>query len=81
MAARPCGRPCGIFMGISPEAGLSAGGEYAQGHLYYIFLKPEFMPTTQAATRPVSRIGTPTAPATPARPSGPDDMFPGAVRP
>ncbi len=29
-----------LFMGIGPTAGIKAGGQYAEGKLYYLFLKP-----------------------------------------
>ena len=32
-----------IFMGIGPGAQIVAGGQYAEGRLYYLFLKPEYM--------------------------------------
>jgi membrane-bound lytic murein transglycosylase A len=34
-----------IFMGIGPEAEVLAGGQYAEGRLYYLFLKPEHVET------------------------------------
>lgn len=47
-----------IFMGIGPSAEILAGGQYAEGRLYYFFLKPEFvdqyMPKQQAA-RPAKK--------------------------
>jgi membrane-bound lytic murein transglycosylase A len=30
-----------LFMGVGPTAGLKAGGQYAEGKLYYLFLKPD----------------------------------------
>lgn len=30
-----------LFMGVGPTAGIKAGGQYAEGTLYYLFLKPE----------------------------------------
>jgi len=30
-----------LFMGVGPTAGLKAGGQYAEGQLYYLFLKPD----------------------------------------
>jgi membrane-bound lytic murein transglycosylase A len=30
-----------LFMGVGPTAGIKAGGQYAEGKLYYLFLKPE----------------------------------------
>lgn len=80
-----------IYMGEGPEAGARAGQEFAQGRLYYIFLKPELIPagTVTAPRVPASapRTTTPaprgTTSPTPARPAptGGSDMFPGAVRP
>jgi membrane-bound lytic murein transglycosylase A len=32
-----------IFMGIGPGAQIVAGGQYAEGRLYYLFLKPEYV--------------------------------------
>jgi membrane-bound lytic murein transglycosylase A len=32
-----------LYMGFGDAAGVRAGNTYAQGHLYYIFLKPEFV--------------------------------------
>lgn len=32
-----------IFMGIGPTAEIIAGGQYAEGRLYYIFIKPEYI--------------------------------------
>jgi membrane-bound lytic murein transglycosylase len=32
-----------IFMGIGSSAEILAGGQYAEGRLYYLFLKPEFI--------------------------------------
>jgi len=29
-----------LFMGVGPTAGIKAGGQYAEGKLYYLFLKP-----------------------------------------
>ena len=31
---------CDLFMGIGPEARTLAGGQYAEGTMYYFFLKP-----------------------------------------
>lgn len=33
-----------IFMGIGPTAETLAGGQYAEGALYYFILKPELVP-------------------------------------
>ena len=30
-----------LFMGVGPTAGIKAGGQYAEGQLYYLFLKPD----------------------------------------
>jgi membrane-bound lytic murein transglycosylase A len=32
-----------IFMGIGPTAEIVAGGQYAEGRLYYFFVKPEYI--------------------------------------
>lgn len=32
---------CDIFMGIGPDAEVLAGGQYAEGELHYLFLKPD----------------------------------------
>jgi membrane-bound lytic murein transglycosylase A len=32
-----------IYMGVGPSAEILAGGQYAEGRLYYFFLKPEFV--------------------------------------
>jgi len=32
-----------IFMGIGPSAEILAGGQYAEGTMYYLFLKPEYV--------------------------------------
>lgn len=32
-----------IFMGIGPSAEILAGGQYAEGKLYYFFLKPQYV--------------------------------------
>ena len=73
-----------IYMGQGPAAGARAGQEFAQGRLYYIFLKPELTGTvpTGAASAPARTPATPATPGrAPAAPSGGGDMFPGAVRP
>jgi membrane-bound lytic murein transglycosylase A len=31
-----------IFMGVGPSAEILAGGQYAEGRLYYLFLKPDY---------------------------------------
>lgn len=36
-----------LFMGIGPTAGIKAGNQYAEGNLYYIFLKPESVAAVQ----------------------------------
>jgi membrane-bound lytic murein transglycosylase A len=30
-----------LFMGVGPTAGIKAGGQYEEGQLYYLFLKPD----------------------------------------
>ena len=81
-------------MGIGDAAGVRAGQQFAQGHLYYVFLKPEFAtPGRYPDLKPVSpppRGLTPGTPAQgsrpPAEPSrsntggGSDEMFPVAVK-
>jgi len=69
-----------IFMGIGDQAGVKAGEEFAQGRLYYLFLKPEFVPGMMAPPSPGPRVPAPAATPTPARPTT-TEMFPGAVRP
>ena len=32
-----------IYMGVGPGAEILAGGQYAEGRLYYFFLKPQFI--------------------------------------
>jgi membrane-bound lytic murein transglycosylase len=32
-----------IFMGVGSGAEILAGGQYAEGNLYYFFLKPEYV--------------------------------------
>ena len=59
-AIRAAGR-ADIYMGIGKEAGLQAGHQFAQGKLYYIFLKPELTNTIQ---HPALRNQTRTPPAT-----------------
>ena len=34
---------CDLFMGIGPEARTLAGGQYAEGTMYYFFLKPQIV--------------------------------------
>ncbi len=36
-----------LFMGVGPTAGIKAGGQYAEGKLYYLFLKPESVATIE----------------------------------
>jgi membrane-bound lytic murein transglycosylase A len=51
-----------IFMGIGPMAEILAGGQYAEGRLYYLFLKPQYIDRYAIAQRPAA------PPRTPARP-------------
>jgi peptidoglycan lytic transglycosylase A len=37
-----------IFMGVGPSAEILAGGQYAEGRLYYLFLKPQAPPVSVA---------------------------------
>jgi membrane-bound lytic murein transglycosylase A len=39
-----------IFMGIGPGAEILAGSQYAEGKLYYLVLKPEYMPVDPAGS-------------------------------
>ena len=32
-----------IFMGVGASAEILAGGQYAEGRLYYFFLKPQYV--------------------------------------
>jgi membrane-bound lytic murein transglycosylase A len=77
-----------IYMGIGDAAGHRAGQQFAQGKLYYLFLKPQFVRVAPGAApargATPNTPGTPARPGTPApggRPAGGDEMFPGAVRP
>jgi membrane-bound lytic murein transglycosylase A len=95
-AIRAAGR-ADMYMGIGDAAGQLAGREFAQGRLYYFFLKPELVnpasfpslrPTparAPAAPRANSRSSSRAPARAPAnttsvpRPTGGDEMFPGAV--
>jgi membrane-bound lytic murein transglycosylase A len=44
-----------IFMGIGPSAEILAGGQYAEGRLYYFFLKPQFVPQYAPPAASVAR--------------------------
>jgi len=84
-AIRAAGR-ADIYMGIGDAAGRRAGLEYAQGRLYYVFLKPQYVqaaPAAPALTRVVpnspNRAGGQGQPVPANRPPGADEMFPGAV--
>lgn len=76
-AIRAAGR-ADMYMGIGPQAGELAGRQFAEGRLFYLFLKPELVNTVQLPARrptapaaPAPRNGarpsTPATPATPAR--------------
>ncbi len=41
-----------IFMGVGASAEILAGGQYAEGQLYYFFLKPEYAPDGVADANP-----------------------------
>jgi len=45
-AIRAAGR-ADLFMGIGPTAGIKAGNQYAEGNLYYIFLKQDSIAAVQ----------------------------------
>ncbi|MDY7107079.1 MAG: MltA domain-containing protein [Planctomycetota bacterium] len=40
-----------MFMGVGPGAAILAGGQYAEGRLYYLFLKPEHVPAGARGAR------------------------------
>ena len=84
-----------LYMGIGDAAGQLAGEEFAQGQLYYFFLKPEYVnpssfpPPAQGAKGVVSAKGKPAkysgtgkglTPAGGTGTGGSDEMFPGAVK-
>ncbi|HEY4330626.1 MAG TPA: MltA domain-containing protein [Phycisphaerae bacterium] len=76
-----------IYMGEGPDAGTRAGEEFAQGHLLYIFLKPELVGTVRPGSATILPSSAPRLPApartttTTPRPATGGEMFPGAVRP
>lgn len=94
-AIRAAGR-ADIYMGIGDEAGKLAGREFAQGRLYYVFLKPDLaagvaVPAMKQTAVPKGiTTGTPKKGATPPKKGGPvptpssgtggGDMFPGSVK-
>jgi membrane-bound lytic murein transglycosylase A len=88
-AIRAAGR-ADIYMGVGDEAGKLAGHQYAQGHLYYLFLKPTLMgqvgnmkpvPMPKNMTPGTPKKTNGKAPAAPKGSSGgSDEMFPGAVK-
>jgi len=53
-----------IFMGIGPSAEILAGGQYAEGTLYYFFLKPEYV-----SQYPLPEKSAPKAPPASKRPA------------
>lgn len=53
-AIRAAGR-ADIYMGIGPAAEILAGGQYAEGYLYYFFLKPEYI--SEYAPRALTKPG------------------------
>ena len=74
-----------IYMGFGDQAGVRAGEEFAQGRLFYVFLKPELVrgigvPPPQPPVSPPSTPRLPT-PATTRSAPATTEMFPGAVRP
>ena len=46
-----------IFMGIGPSAEILAGGQYAEGTLYYFVLRPEYVQEYLAKARGTPRSG------------------------
>lgn len=57
-AIRAAGR-CDVFLGTGPEVGELAGRTFAEGQLYYIFVKPEWSGASRAHT---GTLASPTAP-------------------
>ena len=47
-----------IFMGWDPGAEIVAGGQYAEGKLFYLFLKPQFVDQYLPATAPNRRVAS-----------------------
>jgi membrane-bound lytic murein transglycosylase A len=73
-----------IYMGFGDDAGKRAGEEFAQGRMYYVFLKPEYVSSVMGASA-TARPATGAAPGGATRrggtrPAG-GEMFPGAVGP
>jgi membrane-bound lytic murein transglycosylase A len=65
-AIRAAGR-ADIYMGIGDAAGEQAGREFAGGHLYYLFLKPELVnPSSFPSQKPVT-VARPSHPSTTAK--------------
>jgi membrane-bound lytic murein transglycosylase A len=46
-----------IFMGVGASAEILAGAQYAEGTMYYFFLKPEY--ASQYPLPPVAKKGAP----------------------
>jgi membrane-bound lytic murein transglycosylase A len=57
-AIRAAGR-CDVYMGVGDEAGQLAGQTYQEGRLYYLFLKPELLPTGPASLGDPNLVGNP----------------------
>jgi membrane-bound lytic murein transglycosylase A len=78
-----------LYMGFGDAAAARAGDEFAQGRLYYIFLKPELVrsvaapaPAAGPGLRPPAARPSTSTPQVPAATRPPtSEMFPGAVRP
>jgi membrane-bound lytic murein transglycosylase A len=80
-----------LYMGIGDAAGQLAGEEFAQGQLYYFFLKPELVNPASfpqgakvanahpATKHPATKYTGTGQGLTPATGTGNDEMFPGAV--
>ena len=76
-AIRAAGRG-DIYMGIGEEAGQLAGRQFAQGHLFYLVLKPTLVTSSAfPALTPATRTSAtrPVAPKTGTK-TGSDEMFP-----
>jgi membrane-bound lytic murein transglycosylase A len=79
-AIRAAGR-ADIYMGIGEAAGKLAGHQYAQGRLYYLFLKPSLIGQVgDLRPAPMPKNVTPGTPRKGKAPAGTDEMFPGAVK-
>jgi len=65
-----------IYMGIGPQAGQQAGAEFAQGRLYYMFVKPTEAEAILSRHPEFKRVAGAARPGTAVAPDGP--VFPGS---